>query len=232
VSDFERVPKGPPPIRLAAPADTPLSSIARHYMIFNHGCIHTYGGVAVDVIGDFVANHPDPHCQIEIIAWPDPIFRHIDRQPLPERIEHRWDHRLLLCPKEYAADLHRFLRTVGCVDERSGAYAMTWPQIMHVPDRYAVTTSIYGVAAVPVYVYGIAGNWGSVSFTPLLYNPKGAAARVECRGPIVEVATIGSDLLGGASNPFHQVDPLLQAAWLEEAIAQQDKINRALAQWT
>lgn len=216
----------------AAPLDTPLSSIAKHYMIFNHGCIHTYGGVAVDVIGDFVANHPDPHCQIEVIAWPDQIFRRIDPEPVPQRIEQRWDHRLLLCPWEYAADLHRFLRTVSCLDSKSGAYAMTWPQIIQVPDRYAVTTSINGPEPVDVFVYGLAGNWGSVSFERLIYNPRGAAATVKHRGPIIEVATIGQDLLDGLSDPFHRVEPRHTAEWLAEALAKQPQTVKALSRWT
>lgn len=237
-SRAERVPQGPPPEDFICPTETPLGSLTADYAIFNHGCLHTHGGLppGVDVVAEFVERHPDPGCAVGLTIWPDPIFRGIDVRK-PDRPQDEWDRRLYLCPLQYWRDLYLHLCRVSILS--GNRCVMATHQAVSVPDWYSFASTPFGPPPATVHVFGVdAGDGGRTKFVrrPAAGPRSPAWCVVRMRGN-PEVDAVGAAFVGGASNPFDAVE----GAWLvgdwksQVACASSgpiDRIDGAVQDWS
>jgi hypothetical protein len=144
-----------------------LSELASELALFTIGPLMTYGGLDIDPVGEFVATHPDPACDVMLHDFAEPLFRGVARGAAEEA----WDRRLFLVARRYWDELLRYLSGITIVDRRRGFVARAVPQVTQVVD---VGTSIVAgreyrtMDVIPITGFGLASNQMTCRFGQFL----------------------------------------------------------------
>ncbi len=179
-----------------------LGDYAQDYAFFAHAAFYTYGGLDVDVLEQFVLEHPgDP--AVSVYRFDMPIFSGLSRHPACAA----WDYALGIVPRVFWPSLYDFLRAVSIVDRTRGTYAVATVHELEIPDPlvFRRATLPSPVPAVKVTAFGLDGNRFRVEFLSRCAWP-GGATQVVRLPPDPKTIKLADAILSHDPTPYRAIE--------------------------